>query len=232
VSALLDVCDDQKGGHRPEGTRSAPTMALPVDPRAIEPVHPVVWLSTDRADDRYNAAALPAHGGTAESVADNRGATRVIVADVANLREQVVLTPNMEKGLNFLLQGGHEDLSTGRVLIDDLNVYAEVQAYDTIDGDIANAVFEGHRKYIDMQYVVSGDEIIGWASANHVTVTTPYVPADDYWLGTADPAHVTPVRLTTGQLAVLYPDDPHAPRQAAGAPSPVKKIVVKVAIDT
>ena len=156
----------------------------------------------------------------------------MIVADVANLREQVILTPNMEKGIDFLLQGGHENLPTGRVLIDDLNVYAEVQAYDTVEADIAGAVFEGHRKYIDLQYVVSGDEIIGWVSANYVTVTTPYVLADDYWLGTADPAHVTPVRLTAGQLAVLYPADPHAPRQAAGTPSPVKKIVVKVAIGT
>ncbi len=155
----------------------------------------------------------------------------MIVADVANLREQVILTPNMEKGLNFLLQGGHQDLPTGRVLIDDLNVYAEVQAYDTVEGDIADAVFEGHRAYIDIQYVVAGDEIIGWAPVNHVTETTPYVPGDDYWLGTADPAHVTPIRLTSGQLAVFYPTDPHSPRRAAGSSSPVQKIVVKVAID-
>lgn len=155
----------------------------------------------------------------------------MIVADVVNLRGQVVMTPNLEKGIEFLLRGGHEELPTGRVLIDELNVYAEVQAYDTVEGDMAEAVFEGHRKYIDLQYVVSGDEIIGWASAKHVSVTTEYVPGDDYWLGSADPAHVTPVRLTSGQLAVLYPDDPHAPRRAVGGSSAVRKIVVKVAID-
>jgi biofilm protein TabA len=156
----------------------------------------------------------------------------VIVADVANLRTQVILTPNMEKGIDFLLKGGLADLPTGRVLIDDLNVYAEVQAYDTVEGDIADATFEGHRTYIDIQCVVTGDEIIGWTSPDHVTVTTEYVADGDYWLGTADAAHITPIRLTSGQAAVFYPTDPHAPRRAAGSSSPVQKIVVKVAIDS
>jgi len=39
------------------------------------------------------------------------------------------------------------------------------------------------------------------------------------------------VHLIAGELAVLYPDDGHAPRLAAGAPSPVFKIVVKVAVE-
>jgi beta-galactosidase beta subunit len=41
----------------------------------------------------------------------------------------------------------------------------------------------------------------------------------------------TPVRLAAGELAVLYPEDGHAPRLAARSPSPVFKIVVKVAVE-
>ena len=40
----------------------------------------------------------------------------------------------------------------------------------------------------------------------------------------------TPVHLSAGQLVVLYPEDAYAPKLAAGKPSPVKKIVVKVAV--
>jgi YhcH/YjgK/YiaL family protein len=50
-------------------------------------------------------------------------------------------------------------------------------------------------------------------------------------LGTADASTVTQIRLQAGQLAVFYPTDFHAPRRAAGTPSQVSKIVVKVAVD-
>jgi beta-galactosidase beta subunit len=40
----------------------------------------------------------------------------------------------------------------------------------------------------------------------------------------------TPVFLQSGQLAVLWPEDGHAPKLAADAPSTVMKIVVKVAV--
>ena len=59
----------------------------------------------------------------------------------------------------------------------------------------------------------------------------PYDAAKDAWLGTVPAAEITPVRLSAGQLAVLYPADAHAPKRAAGAPVPVSKIVVKVAYD-
>ncbi|MEA2530090.1 MAG: hypothetical protein QOG89_1734 [Thermomicrobiales bacterium] len=153
----------------------------------------------------------------------------MIVVDLVNLRDQVVLTPNLEKALNFLLQLGQNDLPDGRAPIDGDRVYAEVQSYNTVEGEIAE--FEGHRKYIDIQYVRSGEEIIAWTSAKNVTETTSYVDEHDYWLGTAEPDRVTQVRLAAGQLAVLYPVDLHAPRRAAGSSAPVKKIVVKVAID-
>lgn len=154
----------------------------------------------------------------------------MIVADLAHLRDQVVLTPNLEKAIDFLLSAGQDDLPVGRLPIDGDRVYAEVQAYDTVEGDIAT--FEGHRTYLDIQYVAAGEEIIAWASIDDVTETTPYHAEHDYWLGTADADRVTPVRLKAGQLAVLYPVDLHAPRRAAGRSSAVRKLVVKVAIDT
>ncbi len=153
----------------------------------------------------------------------------MIVVDLKNLRDQVVLTPNMEKAVAFLEQSGQDNLAEGRVTVDGENVYVEVQTYDTIEGEIS--VLEAHRTYIDIQYVVEGEEIIGWASIDEVTETKAYGDDDhDYLLGTAAPDRVTQVRLKAGQLAVLYPVDAHAPRRAAGTSSAVRKLVVKVAI--
>jgi len=152
----------------------------------------------------------------------------MIVADLAHLRDQVVLTPNMETAIAFLVESGQKEFPEGDLVIDGANVFVEVQSYNTTEGPITR--FEGHRKHIDIQYVAAGEEIIGWAPFDAVTETTPYVQEHDYWLGEADPARITPISLKAGQAAVMYPVDPHSPRHSAGASSPVKKLVVKVAI--
>jgi YhcH/YjgK/YiaL family protein len=154
----------------------------------------------------------------------------MIVSDLANLRDQVVMTPNMETAINFLLESGQADHPAGRLTVDGEKVFVEVQSYETIEG--SEVTFEGHRTYIDIQYLVTGEEIIAWASLDDATVTTPYGPdGNDYWLGAVPAERVTNVRLKGGQLAVLYPTDAHAPRRAAGTSMPVRKLVVKVAIE-
>jgi biofilm protein TabA len=93
-------------------------------------------------------------------------------------------------------------------------------------------VFEGHRRYIDFQYVVRGEEALGWAPTERAAVARPYNDERDIWLGTVPSAEMTMVHLSAGQLAVLYPSDAHAPgRSPTGVAAPVKKIVVKIALE-
>ena len=58
----------------------------------------------------------------------------MIVSDLEHLREQVVMTPNMETALDFLLESGQQEHPAGRLTVDGERVFVEVQAYDTIDG--------------------------------------------------------------------------------------------------
>jgi YhcH/YjgK/YiaL family protein len=91
--------------------------------------------------------------------------------------------------------------------------------------------FEAHRKYIDVQFMVSGTEVIGWAPLSALAVTEAYDAEKDVCFGLVKQGLWTSVRLGAGQLAVLYPEDAHAPRLAAGAPSQAVKVVVKVAVE-
>jgi YhcH/YjgK/YiaL family protein len=152
----------------------------------------------------------------------------MIVTDLAHLAEQATLTPALQKALAFLQALPSQPPADGRIEIDGSNIYVLVQSYETLAG--GDWVFEGHRKYLDIQYIVAGEEVIGWAFIDRAAVTMPYDPAKDAWLGTVPAAEITPVRLAAGQLALLYPTDAHAPKHAAGAAMAVKKIVVKVAV--
>jgi YhcH/YjgK/YiaL family protein len=152
----------------------------------------------------------------------------MIAGDLVHVEDQMAVTPCLRKALSFLRWTNLQDLPEGKIEIEGERIYALVQCYDTAATD--RPKFEFHRKFIDVQYIVSGEEIIGWASVERMAITEAYDEVKDVALGTVPSSEVTPVHLSAGQLVVLYPEDAHAPKLAAGKPSRVNKVVVKVAV--
>jgi len=88
------------------------------------------------------------------------------------------------------------------------------------------AYFEAHKKYIDVQLCVMGEEAIGVAKLEDCTmVKTPYDAQKD--LIFFDDAVKQWVDLSGDRCIILFPDDAHAPLGGTGL---LKKIVVKIAV--
>lgn len=153
----------------------------------------------------------------------------MIVTDIAHLAQQVAPTPAMETAIAWLKTAPLETLPEGRIDLDGDRAYAIVQLYNTLAPG-APVTFEAHRQYLDIQLVVTGQEVIGWAPLEQVNITRPFEDSIDACLGTVPADEATSVKLGAGQLAVLYPSDAHAPRLPLGESSPVRKIVVKVLV--
>ena len=141
---------------------------------------------------------------------------------------QVPQTPSLRKALDFLRRPDIASLPDGRTDIDGDRVFALVQRYETAAADAPK--FECHRKYIDVQFIASGREVIGWAPAGAMSVAEAYDADKDICFGTVAAGTWTPVGLEAGQVMVLWPEDAHAPKGAAGRPSPVMKVVIKAAV--
>jgi biofilm protein TabA len=152
----------------------------------------------------------------------------MLVSDLEHIDHQIDSTPGLKKAFAFLRSNALRGLPDGRVEIDGDRVFALVQRYHT--KAIDSPTFEFHRKYIDIQFIVSGEEIIGWAPLEGITVTEAYDAERDVCIGTSAKGSWTRAYLEAGQLAVLWPEDGHAPKLAGCAPSSVMKIVVKVAV--
>ncbi len=152
----------------------------------------------------------------------------MIVTDLKHIEHQVSMTPSIKKAIAFLRRQDIQGLADGRVELDEDRVFAIVQRYETVKTD--SPKFECHRKYIDVQFIASGEEIIGWAPAERMTITDAYDAGKDICFGNVAAEKWTPVYLQTGQLAVLWPEDSHAPKLATDRLSRVMKIVVKVAM--
>lgn len=129
----------------------------------------------------------------------------------------------IEHALRFLQQDV-KDLPDGRIDIDGDNLFAIVQQY--ITKAPTEGFWEAHRKYIDVQFVVSGRELIGYAPAAGMPVTEFNEERDLVKLeGTGDF-----IELDANSFMILFPHDAHMPGIMLPAPSPVKKIVIKVAV--
>lgn len=154
----------------------------------------------------------------------------MIVTTLAHLEDQVVMTPALQAACKFLQNLDPGTLQDGRFTIDGDRVFAIISSYTPKKVE-SQVEMEGHRRYIDLQYLVHGDEEIGWAPTEQVKEIVSYQSESDAWQGELPSDAVTWVRLTSGQLAVLYPSDAHAPQHAFGSPKPVRKIVVKVIVE-
>jgi YhcH/YjgK/YiaL family protein len=83
---------------------------------------------------------------------------------------------------------------------------------------------EFHRRYVDIQYMVSGIEVIGWRALQDCTqVATPYDAERDVGFYAESPRFWMAVQ--PGEFAIFLPDDVHAPLAGEG---PVHKVVMKI----
>ena len=133
-------------------------------------------------------------------------------------------SPLFEKAfdaLEGLLRG---EIADGRHEVEGDDAYIMVSSYTTNPVN-EDRRFETHRDYIDVQLLLEGKELVGFADKKDLAVTDPYRP--DYELyGMIK--EFDKVILTEGKFVVIYPSEPHAPGLAAEEPQSVRKVVIKI----
>ena len=129
------------------------------------------------------------------------------------------------KAFAFIENAMKNGVETGRHDIDGDEVYANVGAYETK----TEGVYEAHKSYIDLQFVLEGHEQIFWKNIKECKVTKEYEAEGDYML--LDAEEPVCLDMPAGTFAILYPEDVHAPGRIYKEVSAVKKIVVKIKVD-
>jgi YhcH/YjgK/YiaL family protein len=148
----------------------------------------------------------------------------MIFDHINNAGLYATLSPGLSAAFDYLRSTDFTTIVPGRYDIDAENVFALVSQYATKPR--ASGKLEAHRRYIDVQYLALGRELLGFAPIG-LCEPKPYDDAKDC-LFLAGPVDFLP--LQPGMFAVFFPHDAHMPGIAVAAPEPVKKIVVKVAV--
>ena len=135
------------------------------------------------------------------------------------------ISQNLAKALDFLTSTDFKSMPDERVEIDGDRVFAFFQRYDTLP---VNDRPEAHRKYIDIQYLIEGEERIGIAPLSAMKREVEARPERDIYFYEGETVNIS---IGGGRLAIFFPQDAHAPSIAVGESRPVRKVVVKVAVE-
>ena len=146
----------------------------------------------------------------------------MIYDTIEHMGQYRCLSKNLARALDFLTGSDLQSLPDERVEIDGERVYAFFQRYDTRP---ANDCPEAHKNYIDIQYVIEGEELIGVAPLSAMKREIEAHPERDIWFYHGPLDEIT---LGGDKFVVLFPGDAHAPNIAVDGPEPVRKCVVKV----
>jgi YhcH/YjgK/YiaL family protein len=123
-----------------------------------------------------------------------------------------------------------QETACGRYELDGDHLFAMVDSYETKPRDTAK--LETHRKYVDIQFMVSGKETHEVFRKKELTVSEPYNPEKDAEFYQIPKYQRAVINLHPGDFVVYFPHDAHMPCLMTGtSPEPVKKVVVKVDVE-
>jgi YhcH/YjgK/YiaL family protein len=119
-------------------------------------------------------------------------------------------------------------VADGRIDIDGDRLYASVATYET--GSKEERRFEGHRKYIDVQVLLDGEENTEVSLDKDLPTLEAYDEKRDVMF-LKPPQHVASLVMKPGCFGIFYPHDIHRPGCHLREKRRVRKIVMKVAVE-
>ena len=151
----------------------------------------------------------------------------MIIDTLNNSARYESLHPRFKAAFDFLRRPDLADMQPGRIDLDGDALFALPQTYET--KPIQEGKLEAHKKYIDIQFIVEGQEFMGYAPLTSQPVAQPHDTEKDIAFYDGE-AWFTLIRK--GMFTVFFPEDAHLPGRFTEKSSRVKKIVIKIAISS
>ncbi len=149
----------------------------------------------------------------------------MIFDNLDNAHRYFSLSDNIKKGFEFLINSDLVNMPDGRHIIQGDEIYANVETLTTKPAK--EAKWEVHRKYIDIQYVISGKEKMGYGLLNNFNKTViPYDENKD--IAFLEGEKFNFVNVDKGNFVIFFNTDVHAPMLSVENNQQIKKVIVKI----
>lgn len=149
----------------------------------------------------------------------------MILDKLSNAKMYEELHPRLQKGFQYLLENDLDALPVGTYQIEEEKVFVMIQEYET--KPVENCRWESHYRYADIQYVIKGEEKMGYTNISETKIEEADKEKDLMFLEASGDFFL----VKEGYFAVFTPQDAHIPGMFGDQPQPIKKAVVKVLLD-
>ncbi|MGD0551609.1 MAG: YhcH/YjgK/YiaL family protein [Sedimentisphaerales bacterium] len=151
----------------------------------------------------------------------------MILDRIDNTRLYIGLHAGFAKAFEILTDKTLAKKEDGKYAVDGEKIYYTLQRYTT--KLLSEGKLEAHRKYIDIQFLLEGQELLGYAPLKGLTIAEVYNPQKDIAFFNT-PKEITKVKLEPGLFCILFPDDAHLSCLQLAGPTEVRKVVIKIQI--
>jgi YhcH/YjgK/YiaL family protein len=150
----------------------------------------------------------------------------MIIDTLENLKKYESILPFSKEILNYLGTTDLLSLEDGKFQVAGDSVYILIQEYLTKPE--SEKKWESHKKYIDIQIVLSGEEHMGYCPAHLLKISEPYNEVKDVIFYDNDSPEYSKLLIPQNYFAIFFPGDAHKPGYYILKEERVRKIVFKV----
>ena len=148
----------------------------------------------------------------------------MIVDNIKNTECYLSLGGNLAEALRHA-HALSADAACGKTELDEDRLFVTIR--DIPSSPIENGVFEAHRRYLDLHYIISGTEWLDYAHLDRLTLKDDQLDANDYALYTGSGSAI---KLEAGDFYIAFPQDAHKPNCHIDNACTIRKAVYKIAV--
>ena len=145
----------------------------------------------------------------------------MIIDKLSNTEKYISLHKDFKLVFDFLKTHDLKNLECGRHELRGKDVFFNLQEYETKQAQ----KLEAHRKYIDIQVVVSGEEYMGYTNIDNTTLSEEYNEEKDVMFLNGS---VDKLLADNTNFLIFFPQDAHMPALSVNEDKKVKKAIFKI----
>lgn len=145
----------------------------------------------------------------------------MIIDNIKNAKDYYSLGERFQKAFEYIIN--MPELENGKYEIDGENIFISIQDYTS--KPISEGRWEAHKKYADIQFIIKGEEQIGYTPIDTLSEESSYDNAKDIIFLSGEGQFA---KVKKGDFIIFLPQDAHMPCICTNKPSYVKKAVAKI----
>lgn len=150
----------------------------------------------------------------------------MIMDTLENAARYASIHPDWARAFDIISKLVEQPIPAGDNIVNEIDgLKVVMQTYRTKQPETKN--YEGHKRCVDIQFMVKGKEIVYWADASALEVCVPYSEERDHMSFTGTEAN-SPLRLSPNTFAAFLPGDAHKTQCVWNDEQDAVKLIVKL----